>query len=134
MRVKAGSPWYGEITPHHYSRNKVEIDKRSRAWALANPERMRLIHRTHDCNRHYPGRITVSEVAKIIEDSKGLCYWCGVKCEGRGKLRLTLDHLLPFNDPDCIVVACNTHNASRRFASRHRLPWIPMTQALIVAQ
>lgn len=63
-------------------------------------------------NRRYPGRITVDDVAEIIERSGRNCYWCK-----KGQLAggdLTLEHLEPENRKNCIVVSCLRCNTERR--------------------
>src|ERR1700687_5353014 len=84
----------------------------STEWNKRNPERRKFAMAARLATKRYPGKITASDIAEIILRSGRICHWC--QKHGLSGRDLTLEHLKPENNKDCIVVACFSCNARRR--------------------
>lgn len=102
------------------ARIRTEEDRaRIRQWKRDNPGRVR----SHNAKRKgllqaSDGHYTQEDIIGLREQQKGLCAYCQCQMAVTGRLRETIDHIIPIskggsNDLTNIVLACRECNLSK---------------------
>ena len=108
------------------NRKKHRADNRVwwRNWEKKyyNTEKGRMIrlginHKRRQAKRS--GTATADDMARIMKQANGKCYYCGVKSKS-----LSFDHVVPLakggnHDPDNLVMACKSCNSSKGARNPH---------------
>jgi 5-methylcytosine-specific restriction endonuclease McrA len=91
-------------------------------WAKANPEKCNAnTQRYLARKRGAEGSFTSADIKRQTKAQRGKCYYCGKK------RKLTIEHLVPLNrggsnNPDNIVMACQSCNSSKCDKLPHEFP------------
>jgi hypothetical protein len=88
-------------------------------WRAMNPDLSKCTRAAENANRRYPGTVTGADLMAVLERCGRTCHWCKKANLDRGDV--TFEHLKPVNDPQHIVVACNSCNASKVQENGRRL-------------
>ena len=110
--------WKADHNKKWNSENKARMNYLKRRWDKNNPEKLRAIWAKQRFSRRSlkkknGGRVTKQELSKLMEKSRGKCYYCGRS----GKL--SYDHVVPLklggsNSIDNLVVACINCNSQKQ--------------------
>lgn len=96
----------------YYLENKEKINAYNKKYSEEHPIMRRLIWQNYHAKKVATGKVSKKEIEKLIEDSGGICFWCGNKIE-EGKMHL--DHIYPLSRGGehkitNLVVACASCN------------------------
>lgn len=91
----------------YYFANKEKANAESTRWSKENPEGPRASR----ANARYDGKLSHREVRAVFARDNFTCYWCG-KEDLKGD-DLTIEHLEPHNDAECITTACRSCNSKK---------------------
>jgi 5-methylcytosine-specific restriction endonuclease McrA len=105
----------------YYRDNQERLKQNSKRWDRENRERRRVIaNRRRARLKKAVGSHTPDDIKKLLELSKGLCWWCG-KPVGE---RYEVDHRVPLakggsNAPENLCISCPECNRSKNA----NMPW-----------
>lgn len=121
-RREASKEWYGKNKDRvraykvaYLEAHRERIAERAREYRANNLEKYRAHRRNRKARaRNAEGSFTHEDVAALYVKQDGCCYWCSVDLGDRYEV----DHYIPLakggtNNPDNLVLACQTCNASK---------------------
>jgi len=104
----------------NYAANREAEIAKVIEWRKRNPLTRILLSKIRFANARYPGKLTVAGLRSVLERCGERCHWCGK--EPLIGTDLTIDHVKPINDPDCIVIACSACNVAQAAKYGYRRP------------
>lgn len=133
FRLKARTYYrkYGDLVRskrriiHHLEYERAEVReaarRRTREWALANPERAKQNtkiskHRRRSRERNAVGSFTRADLSELFKQQRGRCVYCRVQLDPKGIYHV--DHIVPLakggsNNPDNLQLLCMQCNLQK---------------------